>query len=71
MTAVHTGKPGRIDCCNGYNIIVGVNQVQCFSESEPEVDGFNSFFPSWEMISPEQKKQGGILIYILFNYLGL
>ncbi len=40
MAAISAGKSRWVNCCYGNNIVVGVEQVQCFSESKPEVQGF-------------------------------
>jgi hypothetical protein len=40
VAAVAAGKAGRIDSGYRCRIVFGMEQVQYFSESEPEVQGF-------------------------------
>jgi hypothetical protein len=40
VTAISACKSGRIDRGYGDSVVVGVKQVQGFSESKPEVKGF-------------------------------
>jgi len=55
VAGISAGKPGWIDCCDGYWIIVGIKQIQCFPKRVAQVQGF---YPAEEFLKRRKMRYG-------------